>query len=181
MAGLYSAIASPSLGSYLAGASSLLATLAAVGCGGYWLRRWLAPSYGGALARLAELVLALALLILTLEAIGSFAELLVAWLVPACIIVGLAPATGRLRVHLLHQRDRVQPYGCDAADPAREDDDAGGVGDLSDDRAAGGCTGREHPPLTGTPLRTAPPERQLGPARRNGVASSPYLVLIKQR
>jgi hypothetical protein len=98
MGGLYLAIVSPSLGSYLVGVSSLLAMLAALGCGGYWLRRWLAPSYGGALARLAELVLALALLILTLEVIGSSAELRVAWMVPACIIVGLSfAALGRWR------------------------------------------------------------------------------------
>jgi hypothetical protein len=37
----------------------------------------------------------------------------------------LASAPGRLRVHLVHERNRVQPHGRDAADPTGEDDDAG--------------------------------------------------------
>jgi hypothetical protein len=85
-------------GSYLAGVASLGAILGAVGCGGYWLRRWLAPSYGGALARLAELVLALALLTATLEALGSFGRLRAGWMVGACLLAGaLATLLGRRR------------------------------------------------------------------------------------
>ena len=79
----------PSLDSYLSGMGELVSMLAALGFGGYWLRRWMAPSYTGALARLAELVLALSLLIVTLQLIGSFGLLRESWMVASCVGVGL--------------------------------------------------------------------------------------------
>ena len=92
------ATVSPSLGSYLGGAAQLVFMLAALGFGGYWLRRWMAPFYTGALARLAEIVLALSLLIVTLQLIGSFGLLRDGWMVASCGAVGLgAAAIGRLR------------------------------------------------------------------------------------
>lgn len=85
------------LARYLAGMGLLVIMLAGLGIGAYWLRRWIAPSYTGALARLAELVLALALLILTLELIGSFGLLREGWMVITCVGVGLGSAAiGRL-------------------------------------------------------------------------------------
>jgi hypothetical protein len=88
---------SPSLDSYLAGVGLLGAMLAALGLGAYWLRRWIASSYTGALARLAEIVLALSMLIVTLQLIGSFGLLREGWMVTSCVMVGLAAAgVGRL-------------------------------------------------------------------------------------
>ncbi len=83
---------SPSLSSYLAGVALLVAMLAALGLAGYWLRRWIAPSYTGASARLAETVLALSLLIITLELIGSFGQLREGWMITSCVAVGLGAA-----------------------------------------------------------------------------------------
>lgn len=82
----------PSAASYREGVALLLAMLAALGLGGYWLRHWLVPAYGGALARLGELVLALALLIVTLEAIGSFGLLSEGPMVAAAVAAGLLAA-----------------------------------------------------------------------------------------
>ena len=79
----------PSLGSYLGGVLVLFVILAAVGSGGYWLRRALAPSYGGATARLAELIVAATLLILTLEVLGSFGALRRGWMLVGCAALGL--------------------------------------------------------------------------------------------
>ena len=56
----------PSFGAYVAGSLSLVAMIASLGFGGYWLRRWIVPEFSGALARLAEIVLGVALFVLTL-------------------------------------------------------------------------------------------------------------------
>ncbi len=88
----------PTLGSYLAGTGLLVVMLAPLGCGAYWLRRWIAPTYGGALARLAELVLLLSQLIVVLQLIGSFHLLRESWAVLCCLVVGLgATALGGFR------------------------------------------------------------------------------------
>jgi hypothetical protein len=92
------ATVTPSLNSYLTGMAQLVCMLAALGFGGYWLRRWMAPSYTGAPARLAEIVLALSLLIVTLQLIGSFGLLRGGWMVASCVGAGLGAAgVGRLR------------------------------------------------------------------------------------
>ena len=44
----------PSFGSYLVGCLAVIGIVAALGLGGYWLRRWIVPEFSGALARLAE-------------------------------------------------------------------------------------------------------------------------------
>jgi hypothetical protein len=85
---------SVTFGSYLGGVGWLLAMLVAVASGGHWLRRLLVPAYDGALARLAEMLLAIALLVLSLEAVGSFAGLRPGWMlvgaaVPAAVATGL--------------------------------------------------------------------------------------------
>jgi hypothetical protein len=88
----------PSFGAYLVGSLSLVAMVASLGFGGYWLRRWIVPEFSGALARLAEFVLGLALLVVTLYFLGSLALLREGWVVSVSIAVGLlAAAVGRSR------------------------------------------------------------------------------------
>ena len=82
--------ASHSFGSYLAALGWLLGMLAAAGLAGYWLRRLLAPRYEGALARLAELVLAVSVLVLALEAVGSFGGLRPGWMLIGCALPAAA-------------------------------------------------------------------------------------------
>jgi hypothetical protein len=86
---------SASVESYVTGLGWLLALLTTVGVGGYWLRRLLVPTYEGAVARLAELLLALALLVLSLEAVGSLGALRSAWILAACaLLAGAATLSG---------------------------------------------------------------------------------------
>ena len=69
---------------------------AALAFGGYWLRRWIVPDFSGSLARLAELTIAVALLILTLQLLGVIGILRLGWIIVGCVAVGLA-AAGRWR------------------------------------------------------------------------------------
>ena len=104
------AAVSPSFSSYLDGMAELISMLAALGLGGYWLRRWVVPSYSGALARLAEIVLALSLLIVTLQLIGSFGLLREGWMVSSCVAVGLlAAAIGWRRTPTITERKQPPP------------------------------------------------------------------------
>jgi len=64
----------------------------ALGLGGFWLRRWIVPEFTGALARLAEITLAVALLILTLQVLGSIGILSLGWIIVASVAVGLVVA-----------------------------------------------------------------------------------------
>jgi hypothetical protein len=82
----------PDFGSYIVGCLALIGIGAADGLGGYWLRRWIVPEFSGALARLADCTLGVALLIVSLEIIGTFGELRFGWIVGFCIAVGLAGA-----------------------------------------------------------------------------------------
>ncbi|HEY8640718.1 MAG TPA: hypothetical protein VIL53_09455 [Solirubrobacterales bacterium] len=79
----------PSFGAYAAGSLSLVAMIASLGFGGYWLRRWIVPEFSGALARLAEIVLGVALFVLSLYFLGSVSLLREGWVVSASILVGL--------------------------------------------------------------------------------------------
>ena len=96
----------PSLGSYIGGCFAVIGILCALGLGGYWLRRWIAPEFSGALARLADITIAVALLVLALELLGTLSILRLGWIVVTCIAVGLLAAlvgcAGRPRRH----RDR---------------------------------------------------------------------------
>src|SRR3954463_12126516 len=56
---------------YLLGAAELAAIAAALGLGAHHLRALLAPAWTGALARLAEVVIGLSMLILVSELIGA--------------------------------------------------------------------------------------------------------------
>jgi hypothetical protein len=87
--------ASHSFGSYIGGVGWLLGMLLAAGVGGHALRRLLVPAYEGALALLADLVLAVALVVLPLQAVGSFGLLRPGWMlvataVPAAVATLLA-------------------------------------------------------------------------------------------
>jgi hypothetical protein len=82
----------PSFGSYIAGCFALIGIVAALGLGGYWLRRWIVPEFSGALARLADATIAVALLIVTLQILGALSLLYFGWIVFACIAAGLGTA-----------------------------------------------------------------------------------------
>jgi len=82
----------PSFGSYLVGCLATIGIVSALGLGGYWLRRWIVPEFSGALARLADATLAVALLMLTLELLGTLSILQRGWMVLFCIAVGLGAA-----------------------------------------------------------------------------------------
>jgi hypothetical protein len=70
----------------------VIGIVAAVGLGGYWLRRWIVPEFSGALARLADATLAVALLILSLELLGTLSILRLGWIVIVTIAIGLLGA-----------------------------------------------------------------------------------------
>lgn len=70
----------------------MIGIVAALGLGGYWLRRWIVPEFSGALARLADVTLALALLILSLELLGTLSVLRLGWIIVATIAIGLLAA-----------------------------------------------------------------------------------------
>lgn len=82
----------PSFGSYVGGCLAVIGIVSAVALGGYWLRRWIVPEFSGALARLADATIAVALLILALELLGSLSILEVGWIVVVCIAIGLGAA-----------------------------------------------------------------------------------------
>ncbi len=82
----------PSLPSYLVGVASITAIVLAVALGSYWLRRWIVPEFSGALARLAELTVGFALLIIGLQLVGSVGLLEPLWITVGCIVVALIAA-----------------------------------------------------------------------------------------
>ncbi len=82
----------PTLGAYLGGCLALIAMAAALGFGGFWLRRWIVPEFTGSLARLADITLAIALFILTLQVLGIIGILRRGWIIAGCIAVGVGVA-----------------------------------------------------------------------------------------
>lgn len=98
-----------SAGGYLAGVASVAAALAALALGALALRRLLAPGWRGAPARLAELVLAHALLIVVAQALGT-AGLLARWPLLAGLWLAAAAALWRSR--------RRAPAGAAGVPPA---------------------------------------------------------------
>jgi hypothetical protein len=82
----------PSFGSYVGGCFAVIGILCAVGLGGFWLRRWIVPEFSGALARLADATIAVTLLLLALELLGSLSILRTGWIVVVCIAIGLLAA-----------------------------------------------------------------------------------------
>jgi hypothetical protein len=77
------------LGAYLAGAAELAAIALALGFGAVCVRARLAPGWTGAPARLAELVVGLALLVWSMEALGAIGALQEAPLVALCVVAGV--------------------------------------------------------------------------------------------
>jgi hypothetical protein len=82
----------PSFGSYIVGCLAVIGIVAAIGLGGYWLRRWIAPEFTGALARLGDATIAVALLIVSLEILGTLSILRIGWVVLFTIALGLGAA-----------------------------------------------------------------------------------------
>jgi 4-amino-4-deoxy-L-arabinose transferase-like glycosyltransferase len=82
----------PSFVSYVGGCFAVIGIACAVGLGGYWLRRWIVPEFSGALARLADATIAVALLVLSLELLGTLSILRTGWIVVVCIAIGLLAA-----------------------------------------------------------------------------------------
>jgi hypothetical protein len=82
----------PSFGSYIGGCLAVIGIVAALGLGGYWLRRWIVPEFSGALARLADATIAAGLLVVSLEILGALSILYFGWIVVFCIAVGLGAA-----------------------------------------------------------------------------------------
>jgi hypothetical protein len=82
----------PSLGSYIVGCLAVIGVVVALGLGAYWLRRWIVPEFSGALARLADATIAVALLVLVLEVLGTLSILYLGWIVLVGIATGLAAA-----------------------------------------------------------------------------------------
>ncbi len=76
-------------GEYLAGSIELLVVLGALGFGALRLRARLLPGWSGAPARLAEIVLGLALLVVVLELIGVVGLYRPGWVLVAAIVAGL--------------------------------------------------------------------------------------------
>lgn len=70
----------------------MIGIVAAVGLGGYWLRRWIVPEFSGALARLGDATIAVALLILSLELLGTLSILTEGWIIVFTIAIGLLAA-----------------------------------------------------------------------------------------
>jgi len=79
-----------SFGHYLAGSIELIAVAAAMGFAAVGLRRRLLPGFAGASARLAEVVLGLSLLVVTLELVGVVGLYRPGWVLLATLLVGLA-------------------------------------------------------------------------------------------
>ncbi|MBS1878623.1 MAG: hypothetical protein JST31_03840 [Actinobacteria bacterium] len=82
----------PDFGSYIVGCLAVIGIVAADGLGGYWLRRWIAPEFSGALARLGDVTIGVALLVVSLEILGTLSALRLGWIIFFCILVGLLAA-----------------------------------------------------------------------------------------
>ncbi len=82
----------PSLSSYVVGVTAIAVVVLAVALGSYWLRRWIVPEFSGALARLAELTIGFALLIIGLQLVGSVGLLEPLWITVGCVLVSLIGA-----------------------------------------------------------------------------------------
>ena len=78
-----------STGRYLLGAAELAVIATALGLGAYHLRALLVPAWMGALARLAEVVIGLSMLILVSELVGALGLFKEIPLVLVSVIVGL--------------------------------------------------------------------------------------------
>jgi hypothetical protein len=83
-----------SLGRYLMGVAALLCVLGSLGVGAAAVRRYLLPDWRGAYARLAEIVTGCALLVWTMEVLGTVGLFRLVPMVVASIAVGSALTLG---------------------------------------------------------------------------------------
>jgi hypothetical protein len=101
-----------SFGDYLFGVIGLALVAIPMAMGGVRLRRRLLPGWEGAPARLAEAVLAVALLTVLLQVLGAFGILYAAVLIPAALIVGLGlyyGVRGAFPVHITEKTPSRSP------------------------------------------------------------------------
>ncbi|MFN2612794.1 MAG: hypothetical protein ABR536_05440 [Solirubrobacterales bacterium] len=83
---------SASLGDYIQGIVELAILFGSLGFGAFCLRRRLLPGWDGAVARLAEIILALGALVLTLEAVGVVGLYRPGFVLAGAVLAGLAMA-----------------------------------------------------------------------------------------
>ena len=83
-----------SFGDYLQGSVELIAVAAAIGYAAVGLRGRLLPGWSGASARLAEVVLGLSLLVVTLELVGVVGLYRPGWVLLASLLVGVGIGWG---------------------------------------------------------------------------------------
>lgn len=108
-----------STGRYLLGVAALFCILGSLGLGAVRLRAFLLPTWRGACARLAELVIGVALLVLMMELLGTVSLFRLVPLVVASVLIGLG-----LRFGLPASRQAPEPRA--SGRPGRRLD-AGGV------------------------------------------------------
>lgn len=82
----------PSISSYLIGTVAFVGTILSLWLAAHWLRRWTVPEFSGALARLAEITLAVALLILILQLVGSVGLFKLEWIAVSLVVIPLLVA-----------------------------------------------------------------------------------------
>jgi hypothetical protein len=102
-----------SFGDYLQGSIELIAVAAAMGFGAVGLRGRLLPGWSGASARLAEVILGLSLLVVTLELVGVVGLYRPGWVLAAALIagIGLGAALRRPTGDVLLVAPGVAPAG----------------------------------------------------------------------
>jgi hypothetical protein len=106
-----------SIGEYVFGVIGLALVAVPMALGGVSLRRRLLPGWVGAPARLAESVLAVALLTVLLQLLGAFGILVPGVLIPAALLLGLGLYFGANGAFLAHTASQA-PDGAPAAPPA---------------------------------------------------------------
>lgn len=82
----------PSFGSYIVGSLATIGIVAVLALGAYWLRRWIVPEFSGAVARLGDATIAVALLVVVLEILGTIGILDLGWIIVGGIGAGLGAA-----------------------------------------------------------------------------------------
>ena len=100
-----------SFGHYLFGVIGLALVAVPMAMGGVQLRRRLLPAWEGAPARLAEAILAVALLTVLLQLLGAFGILVPGVLIPATLVVGLGVYYGVRGAFLGHTPSKAPRAG----------------------------------------------------------------------
>ena len=79
-----------SYGRFLVDCASLVVAAAGLAAGAYGVRRRVLPAWHGAPARLAEIILAIALLVLVAQTLALAGGFVTGWMVAGCLVVGAA-------------------------------------------------------------------------------------------